>query len=247
MLLPFIEHGSGPTVAFMHGFTQTKRSWSPLINELGGAFHTISFDAPGHGDAAMLAFTCSEAATAVNNVAGTASYVGYSMGARIMLHAALQFPDEVQRLVLISGSPGLRTATERADRVAADLRLANRCKQIGVENFVDEWLRGPLFSGLDADNNQRADRLTNTAEGLAHSLVRCGTGAQDSLWESLSSLSMPVLLIVGEHDAKFRLINESMVDAIGSNAQLVAVPAVGHSAHLEAPSTVAQILTDFLS
>lgn len=247
MLLPYIEQGDGRTVAFMHGFTQTKHSWNSIINELGGAFHTISFDAPGHGDAAMLQFSCSEAATAVNNVAGNAAYVGYSMGARIMLHAAVQFPEEVERLVLISGSPGLRNPNERADRVAADSNLAARCREIGVEAFVDEWLSGPLFSGLDANNNQRADRITNTVDGLTSSLLRCGTGAQDSLWESLSGLGMPMLLIVGELDSKFLRINEEMRDAIGANAQLKVIPASGHSAHIENPAIVADLIADFLA
>ena len=49
MFLPYIEKGAGARVALLHGFTQTKDAWDPVISLLGSDFHTISFDAPGHG------------------------------------------------------------------------------------------------------------------------------------------------------------------------------------------------------
>ena len=246
MFLPYTERGGGERIAFMHGFTQTKKSWLPIIERLGDNVHSISFDAPGHGDAALLPFNCSDAATAVNNIAGGATYVGYSMGARIMLHAAVMFPEEVERLIMISGSPGLRTDNERQDRVQSDSALAEHCIAIGVEAFVDEWLCGPLFAGLNPETDQRGDRLTNTADGLAQSLRLCGTGSQDSLWDSLGSLEMPVLLVVGANDPKFRVINEEMCEAIGNNAQMHVIPDAGHSAHMEQPDTVAALIADFI-
>jgi 2-succinyl-6-hydroxy-2,4-cyclohexadiene-1-carboxylate synthase len=214
---------------------------------LGNDFHTISFDAPGHGDAAMLPFNCSEAAEAVNNIAGDATYVGYSLGGRIMLHAALLFPEEVERLVLISASPGIQDPTEREARIAADSTLAERIGSLGVEAFVDDWMSMPMFAGLDSSNNQRAERLTNTADGLIRSLKLCGTGAQESFWSRLGELKMPVLLIVGESDQKFVDLNHEMKNAIGSNAQLEIVPGVGHSVPLEDPECVARLIAEFVA
>jgi 2-succinyl-6-hydroxy-2,4-cyclohexadiene-1-carboxylate synthase len=214
---------------------------------LGNDFHTISFDAPGHGDAAMLPFNCSEAAEAVNNIAGDATYVGYSLGGRIMLHAALLFPEEVERLVLISASPGIQDPTEREARIAADSTLAERIGSLGVEAFVDDWMSMPMFAGLDSSNNQRAARLTNTADGLIRSLKLCGTGAQESFWSRLGELKMPVLLIVGESDQKFVDLNQEMKNAIGSNAQLEIVPGVGHSVPLEDPECVARLIAEFVA
>ena len=247
MFLPYIEKGAGARVALLHGFTQTKSAWDPVIALLGNDFHTISFDAPGHGDAAMLPFNCSEAAEAINNIAGEATYVGYSLGGRIMLHAALLFPEEVERLVLISASPGIQDPTEREARIAADSTLAERIGSLGVEAFVDDWMSMPMFAGLDSSNNQRAARLTNTADGLIRSLKLCGTGAQESFWSRLGELKMPVLLIVGESDQKFVDLNHEMKNAIGSNAQLEIVPGVGHSVPLEDPECVARLIAEFVA
>ena len=46
---------------------------------------------------------------------------------------------------------------------------------------------------------------------------------------------MPVLLIVGAHDAKFTGIAAQMADRIGENAELARIPGAGHTAHLERP------------
>jgi 2-succinyl-6-hydroxy-2,4-cyclohexadiene-1-carboxylate synthase len=162
-----------------------------------------------------------------------------------MLHAALLFPEEVERLVLISASPGIQDPTEREARIAADSTLAERIGSLGVEAFVDDWMSMPMFAGLDSSNNQRAARLTNTADGLIRSLKLCGTGAQESFWSRLGELKMPVLLIVGESDQKFVDLNQEMKNAIGSNAQLEIVPGVGHSVPLEDPQAVARLIAEF--
>ena len=53
---------------------------------------------------------------------------------------------------------------------------------------------------------------------------------------------MPVVLVVGERDQKFRTIAEQMVSAIPA-ARIVIVPGAGHAVHLEAPELVATLVT----
>jgi pimeloyl-ACP methyl ester carboxylesterase len=57
----------------------------------------------------------------------------------------------------------------------------------------------------------------------------------------LAELSMPVTLVVGERDQKFREIALEMAGLIGE-AEIVVVPEVGHAVHLEAPARVADII-----
>jgi pimeloyl-ACP methyl ester carboxylesterase len=87
----------------------------------------------------------------------------------------------------------------------------------------------------------QADRLRNTPAGLARALRGLGTGALPSLWGRLGELTMPVVLIVGERDAKFRAFAERMAAAI-ADSELVVVPGAGHAAHLEAPVAVADAI-----
>jgi len=61
------------------------------------------------------------------------------------------------------------------------------------------------------------------------------------MWERLGELDLPVTLVVGETDAKFRAIAEQMATTLG-DARLLVVPEAGHAVHLDQPSRVARIL-----
>lgn len=238
--------GRGPRLVLVHGFTQTSRSWGPIVDDLGTDHELVLVDAPGHGGSGAVVADLGAAARLVGEAGGRACYVGYSMGGRIALHLALETPDLVDRLVLVSATAGIDDPAERARRREADEALAARIEQIGVERFIDEWLAQPLFAGVDAGTLARAERLANTAEGLASSLRHAGTGTQEPLWERLGSLEMPVLVMAGDHDAKFTALARRTAAAIGANATLSVVPAAGHSVHLEAPEAFIAVLRSWL-
>ena len=176
-----------------------------------------------------------ESAERLTEIGGRATYVGYSMGGRVALHAALAHPQLVERLVLIGATAGIEDPVERLERQRADEALADHIEAVGVEAFIDEWIANPLFAGLTPDTAMRDDRLRNTASGLASSLRATGTGTQEPLWDRLQEIDAPVLVIVGELDAKFTELGERMVSSL-PHADLVVVPGVGHSVHLEAPT-----------
>ena len=113
--------------------------------------------------------------------------------------------------------------------------------------FLDGWLAGPLFASLPEAAAGREERLANTAEGLAYALRRLGTGAQEPLWDRLGGLAPPVLLVAGEHDAKFAGIAREMAAAIGPSAEVALVPGAGHAVHLERPAATAALVEEFLA
>ncbi len=71
-----------------------------------------------------------------------------------------------------------------------------------------------------------------------------GTGSQEPLWPRLGELAMPVLLVVGEGDAKFRTIAERMEAAIGPGATIAVVDGSGHAVPLEQPEACARLIAD---
>ena len=81
---------------------------------------------------------------------GPGEYVGYSMGGRLCLQLALDRPDLVERLVLVSASPGIADAAARATRVEADEQLAQDIERDGVDAFLERWVAQPLFATLHA-------------------------------------------------------------------------------------------------
>jgi 2-succinyl-6-hydroxy-2,4-cyclohexadiene-1-carboxylate synthase len=240
------DRGKGRRVVTVHGFTQTRLSWSPVVRRLDSGNRFVLVDAPGHGRSADVRAGLWEGAELLGSVGGAATYVGYSMGARMCLHLALARPELVTGLVLVGGHPGIVDAVARAQRHAADEALARRLETDGLPAFVEWWLQQPLFSSLPASAAGIEERLTNTVAGLASSLRLAGTGSQEPLWDRLPELSMPVLIVAGAADAKFAALGYEAAAAIGPNASVVLVPSAGHACHLEQPEAFCQVLAGFL-
>jgi 2-succinyl-6-hydroxy-2,4-cyclohexadiene-1-carboxylate synthase len=230
----------------VHGFTQTNRCWTPFDGLLDARFERRALDAPGHGDAALMALDAPAAAAYLAEQGGDGIYIGYSMGGRLCLRVALDHPSRAQALVLISASPGIADAAERDERRRRDDALADHIEVVGVDAFITEWLAQPLFEHLPSANAHRHERLRNTARGLASSLRLTGTGAQAPLWDRLAELAMPVLVIAGSLDEKYVAIGRQMAAAIGDNATFAEITGTGHSAQLEAPEATAQLINDWL-
>lgn len=238
----------GARFVLAHGFTQTARSWStfePLLAERIPGADIVAVDLPGHGDSTAPP-TADLWASAEHLVAtgGPATYVGYSMGGRVALHAAISHPDDVQALVLIGATAGIESVDERAARRAADEGLAEHVDQVGVATFIDEWLANPLFAGLTDATAQRDDRLRNTATGLATSLRSTGTGTQESLWGRLGEVTCPVLILVGERDEKFTALGRRLAAGL-PDATMTVVADAGHSVHLEQPVSTADAVASW--
>lgn len=229
-------------IVFAHGFTQTARSWSTLdrlMRERLPGLETVAVDLPGHGDASPPPdVDLWESAERLVSAGGTATYVGYSMGGRVTLHAALAHPTRTRALVLIGTTAGIDDADERAARRLADERLADHIEAVGLEHFIDEWLANPLFAGLTDATAMRDDRLRNTAAGLAASLRATGTGTQEPLWHRLGEITCPVLVLAGERDTKFRALGERMAELLPT-ASIDVIADAGHSVHLEQPEATA--------
>jgi len=212
-----------------------------VLRLLQAKFTPLCLDAPGHGTNKNGARSLPQCADDIALAMKPGILVGYSMGARMALHVALLHPHMVSQLVLISGTPGLKTDSERAARQKSDNELADRIEKIGTNAFIDEWLALPIFSGLSNETNQRSDRVRNTEQGLADSLRFAGTGTQESQWSNLQQLFMPVHLFVGELDEKFTAIAEEMKPLIAMS-EMTVVANVGHTVHLESPTATAQLL-----
>jgi 2-succinyl-6-hydroxy-2,4-cyclohexadiene-1-carboxylate synthase len=220
----------------LHGFTQTGASWAGVRRALGARYRALAPDlgaGPWEAELDRL-----ESLAPEEHV-----LAGYSMGGRVALALALRRPGPVRRLVLVSASPGLADPRERAARHAADTALADRIEAIGGEAFAREWAAQPLFADQPEAVAALAheDRLRRSAAEHAAQLRGLGTGVMPPLWDRLGELAMPVTLVVGERDAKFRAIAERMRERL-PQAALVVIPGAGHAAHLEVPAAVAEAI-----
>jgi 2-succinyl-6-hydroxy-2,4-cyclohexadiene-1-carboxylate synthase len=239
----------GGTLVLLHGFTQTGRSWSPVLAALGdGTYKPVAPDIRGHGDAgATRPIGFGEVVADVLAAAGDGSFTlaGYSQGGRIALYVALAVPERVRRLVLISTTAGIDDPAERAARRASDEVLAARMAGQGIDVAARAWAAQALFGGQTEEVFALAheDRLRNDPANLAAALRGIGTGEMAPLWDRLSALEMPASVIVGERDRKFVELGRRLADSL-PDATFTVVPGAGHALPLEAPEAVAAALRD---
>jgi 2-succinyl-6-hydroxy-2,4-cyclohexadiene-1-carboxylate synthase len=221
------------------GFTNTARSWATVERWLPVEWDVQALDVPDGLDFV-------ETADALGHRGGQASWVGYSMGARLCLRLALDNPNFVQALALVSGSPGLAAAGEREARRASDERRAQELERDGIDAFLERWLDQRLFETLPRAAAMLDDRRRgNTVQRLAHQLRALGPGAQEPLWGRLSELGMPVLLVAGGYDRAYSEAAHTMAAAIGPNAEVAIVARAGHAVHLEQPTELAHRLASW--
>lgn len=239
--------GAGPPIVFVHGFTQTRRCWGPVAEDLAADHVVIRVDAPAHGRSAAAPAGLHDGARLIGEHGGDATYLGYSMGGRYLLHLALAEPALVRGLVLLGATAGIEDPDERAARARADEATAARIAELGLSEFLRTWIAQPMFAGIPPERQQLAERMENTAQGLTRSLLLAGTGVQEPSWDELHRLDMPVLVVAGEQDAKFSELGRRLQSSIGSNARFATVPGAGHAAHLEQPDAFLDVLRPWLA
>lgn len=253
--------GRGTPLLLLHGFTGSHRTWEPYLEEWKDRFQLILVDIVGHNKSqAHPNIEFSEEPYTMETMSrgliqlldqlgiNRTAVLGYSMGGRLALYFAVHAPGRVLGLALESASPGLKTKEEREARRKSDRALADKLLSFGVQNFINEWESIPLFESQKnlpeaVKGNIRFERLNQTAQGLAGSLIGMGTGVQPSLWEQLDQLEFPVFLIVGQKDFKFQELNQEMATAI-KNSYLHIAPDSGHAVHVEHFHFFAKIVKD---
>ncbi len=247
----FGERGQ-PAILMLHGFMGHGGDWEPVAKLLGERFFVIAPDLAGHGANLQCErgeMTMGAVAHAVITLLeqieiSKCTGVGYSMGGRLLLYLATHYPERFDWIVLESASPGLATQAEQMQRKQWDLLTAERLRKMRFEDFLRQWYEMPLFDTFRAHANYDeafARRLKNDPKQLALSMEEMGTGSMGSLWEEWARLELDSLLIVGEHDAKYRNVAHEMAK-LNKKANVVVVAEAGHNVHFEQPEQFATLL-----
>lgn len=250
-MLHLRRFGSGRELVALHGFSLTGEQFSPSANPLDCT--VIAPDLPGHGMSRAGPYdvdsVLADIETVLETPGGPRPLLGYSQGGRLALLAAVEAPDGIAALVLVSATAGIRSSEERKGRADLDAGLAERIEAIGLDAFVNSWTTAGITSlgHLSAEYRawDRAVRSENTAAGLVSALRGYGQGAQPPVWDELDQLSLPVLLIVGQNDKRYRAINEEMETLI-SGAELQVISDAGHNPIADQPEVTFGIVSGFL-
>jgi 2-succinyl-6-hydroxy-2,4-cyclohexadiene-1-carboxylate synthase len=228
----------------LHGFAGTARAFDGVIAALHPErYSPLALNLLGHGSASRGPITFEDCVERVLAVSPPRfALCGYSLGGRIAQQLALAAPERIERLVLVSTSPGIEDEQARRERIESDEQLARELEQSPFERFIERWRSQPLFAADPPEVRElaSADHRRNDPLALASAMRGLSTGRMAPLWERLPQLALPVMLLAGERDTKYVAIAQRMA-ALLPDAEL-RILAGGHSLLLESPRAVADAI-----
>jgi 2-succinyl-6-hydroxy-2,4-cyclohexadiene-1-carboxylate synthase len=224
---------------FVHGAFGCSGDWAKVIRALPGGRAIDLPDCERFDDAVD---------AVVERAPPGAELVGYSMGGRVALAAALRRPEHFSALALVSATAGLEHDDERARRLDVDDARA-RALARDPARFLTEFWSLPLFRTLD-DHPSRASRLRERIERVSRDPDRAArtfralsVARQPNHWPRLGSLNVPTLFIAGALDEKYARLARRMHERT-PGSRLAIVDGAGHSLPLEAPRALAAALRE---
>ena len=225
-------------VLFIPGFMQRGDAWRPVAELLPERYPSRLLDHAEHSFEGRMREIAE---------AGADVLVGYSLGGRLALRAALRSPDSVKALVLVGATAGIEEGPMRVQRAEADEKLASWMEAMPIEDIVSLWERQPLFADQSDSlvEEQRPGRLSHDPRSLALLLRTAGQGALEPVWHELRALDIPLLAIAGARDDGYTAAAKRIAQ-VAPGARAAIVEEAGHAAHLQQPAAVAALITEFL-
>ena len=211
-------------------------AWSPVAALVGERYPVKVLD--------FESWTFDERVAEIDAAARDRAVIGYSMGGRLLLHAAVRSPGGFAAIATIGAGAGIEDPDARRRRAEADEALATWIESQPIEEVVARWERNPVFASQSPEliDAQRPGRLDHEPAQLATLLRSAGQASQVPIWDQLPSLQMPLLALAGERDMGYRAAADRMASLVGDGETDV-IPNAGHAAHLENPeATAAEIL-----
>jgi pimeloyl-ACP methyl ester carboxylesterase len=260
----YLEAGDGPLLLLIHGMAGTARNWDAVIEPL--AFHStvIAPDFPGHGESAPGGgdYSLGSLASGLRDLMislghDRATLVGHSLGGGVALQFTYQFPEMVERLVLVSSGglgPEVGMVLRAAALPGADLFIRSTAApgataaswitgalgKVGLRPNADLAEVGRAYASL-ADTDRRKAFLSTL-----HAVVDTDGQRVAALDRLYLAEALPVLIVWGERDPIIPVAHGRAAHAQLPGSRLEVFPEAGHIPMLESPGRFAAVLQRFL-
>ena len=257
--------GTGPPIVLIHGMLNSSSHWRSVALNLANDFTVIAPDLIGHGDSAAPRGDYSlgaHAASIRDLLAATgidrATLVGDSLGGGVAMQFFYQFPERVERLVLISSgglghevSPLLRSATLPGMSALLSLILRRRLHEM-------LWQAGGRLSqrkarvGVYLQATARALRPLETA-GAREAFLQTLRAVIDTRGQRVSATdrlylleSLPTMIVWGERDNTIPLRHGRSAHEAIPHSHFRTLADAAHFPHLEDPDGLSELLREFM-
>jgi len=232
--------GNRTPVLLTHGYSATSEMWQPNLEGLSARRQVITWDIRGHGrsdspeDQALYSEELSVAdMAAILDATGTERAVvsGLSLGGYLSLAFNLRHPERVAALMLFDTGPGFKRGEPR--------EAWNRTAEATAVGYDTR--------GLDAlPNRPEVGRSTHrSAAGLAKAARGILVQHDARVIESLSSIAVPTLVVVGALDTPFLAATDYMAAKVPGATKAV-IQDAGHASNIDQTEVFNRIVLEFL-
>lgn len=245
-------------LVMLHGFISDQQAFSKHVCVLQEKLNILTVDLPGHGQDDSdknqtwdFPFITNQLDELLKSFQSYQLFLhGYSMGGRIALYYVIEGEITLAGLILESTSPGIEELEDRNERQVVDQARAKVLEIAGLEIFVNDWEKLPLFyTQHELDKSIKKEirdmRLRQNPLRLAKALRDYGTGQMPNLWPKLKQIKVPTCIIVGVLDGKFCKIAKQMETMI-HNTELNEIERSGHTVHVEEFAEFDRIVLGFI-
>lgn len=250
LLIDAVAQGprAGEAVVFLHGYSDSRRGFAPMLAHMPTALRCVAFSHRGHGDSGK-PMSGYRIADLVADLSATmdglgiprAVLVGHSMGSLVATRFALDQPERVAGLALVGGFASLRgNAAVEAFWREAIAGLADPVDPAMVRAFQESTLARPVpgtfLDMVVAESLKLPARVwVQTLRGLL----------DEDFSRSLARISAPVLQIWGDQDTMSDKAEQRRLQGFLPGAELVAIQGAGHAPHWEEPERIASMIAGF--
>jgi pimeloyl-ACP methyl ester carboxylesterase len=260
----YLEAGEGPVLLLVHGIAGNCENWREVVGPLARHHTVIAPDLPGHGASQAGAgdYSIGALASGLRDLLlalghERATVVGHSLGGGVAMQFAYQYPEMIERLVLVS-SGGLGPEVSPVLRAAA---LPGADLFISITAGAGQRVGSALGRGLGAIGLRPSADVAEVARGYASledparraaflDTLRAVVGARGQRVDASDRLylaeAVPVLIVWGARDSIIPVRHgEDALRAI-PGGRLEVFDDVGHLPQLEAPGRFIAVLERFL-
>lgn len=241
--------GSGPVLVLLHGIGSASGSW---VRQLAGLQHghtVLAWDAPGYGESEPLPMAEPRAQDygrrvwqwldALDLPESPLTLVGHSLGALMAAAAAVQRPERVERLVLLSPAQGYGQAEPALREGKLNERLA-KLRELGPQGMADQRGAAMLSPAADPALVAYVKQLMAQIHPAGYTQAAQMLAGAD-LAGLLAAVRCPVLVASGAADT---ITPAPACEALArqAGAPYVSLGPVGHACALEAADLINRLL-----
>lgn len=244
MELNYQESGQGFPVVFLHGLSDDSNFWDPLVPEISREYRTISIDLLGHGRSPKKPqYTMELFSEEIYSLLKTlkiskAHFIGFSLGGAVAQQMAVDHPQLVSSLVLMSSFSFVDAKLEKI------LLHFRKCLQKnGFSSFYDEILPLVLTPKVIEDNKvtlEEVKQLKIKTESLNDLINTIDAFFNLNLKNNLYKITQPVLLICGADDLLTPLYMARETNRLIQNSKIKILDDTSHN--LLIPSNIPEII-----